>query len=265
MPEKPRYRLYIDESGDHTINHLDDFNKRYLGITGIIARYGLDHLELHNEMESIKKDIFNPHPDEPIIFHREDIIARRKPFDKLLDVDTCKEFNARLLSLFANQHYTIIATVINKQGHQKRYGDRAFNPYNYCLTMILERYSGWLRYMGAVGDVIAESRGGNEDQIIAEEYSNIYEYGTLFSNAEEFQSTLTSKSIKIKKKYTNVSGLQFADLLAYSTKQDIMIERGIIEDCRTSFEKEIYECIKDKYNIKFGTGRVWGYGKIFRE
>ena len=30
------WRLYIDESGDHTYKHLDDPDKRYLGVTGVL-------------------------------------------------------------------------------------------------------------------------------------------------------------------------------------------------------------------------------------
>lgn len=31
-----RYRLYIDESGDHTYSEIDSSSKRYLGIIGCI-------------------------------------------------------------------------------------------------------------------------------------------------------------------------------------------------------------------------------------
>jgi hypothetical protein len=33
--EKKRFRLYIDESGDHTFTLADDDNHRYLGLLGV--------------------------------------------------------------------------------------------------------------------------------------------------------------------------------------------------------------------------------------
>lgn len=32
----PSFRLYIDESGDHTYKEIDKIDKRYLGLTGCI-------------------------------------------------------------------------------------------------------------------------------------------------------------------------------------------------------------------------------------
>lgn len=46
MPSK-RYRIYIDESGDHTFHEFEAPDKRYLGLTGVVveAEYYRTHLK----------------------------------------------------------------------------------------------------------------------------------------------------------------------------------------------------------------------------
>ena len=56
----------------------------------------------------------------------------------------------------------MVCVIIDKQAHLVRY-DSPFHPYHYCLAAMLDRYSGWLNYKNAVGDVMAESRAREED------------------------------------------------------------------------------------------------------
>jgi hypothetical protein len=46
---------------------------------------------------------------------------------------------------------------------------------------------------------MAESRGGTEDGLLKAAYTAVWEGGTNFHNKEFFQSSLTSKEIKIKR------------------------------------------------------------------
>lgn len=54
----PKYRLYIDESGNSDLKHSDDLNHRFLSLTGIIV--SLQHIQetIHPEMEALKESIF---------------------------------------------------------------------------------------------------------------------------------------------------------------------------------------------------------------
>jgi len=109
---------------------------------------------------------------------------------------------------------------------------------------------------------MAESRGKQEDLQLKEAYRRVYGSGTLFRSPEFFQKVLTSKEIKIKPKKANISGLQLADLLAHPCKNEILIEKGIIE-YKSSFGREISKVVQTKYNQHFFQGRIEGYGKIF--
>ena len=279
------YRIYIDESGDHTYGkkELRDFviksgekvikipdnhypalevpDKRYLGLTSIIIEAERYKTNFYPALESLKQKHFPHSPDESIILERNEIINRRGPFWRLKDSGQETAFNDDLLSFLQSQEYTIITVVIDKKSHIERYYN-AFHPYHYCLAVMLERYRGFLHYRSAKGDVLAESRGGTEDKLLKAEYQRIYNEGTLKQSATHFQTVLTSKEIKIKPKIANISGLQIADILAHSSKQKILIENNVPNILIGTFGKTICTIIGEKYcRHLYKKKKI--YGKVF--
>jgi hypothetical protein len=219
-----RYRLYIDESGDHRYFNLENPAKRYLGLTGTLVETEYYRTTFQPEMERLKQKHFPHSPDEPVILHREDIINRRGPFWRLRDAEKEQAFNDDFLQFIKERDYRIITVIIDKKTHIERYSEAAYHPYHYCLAVLLERYCGFLNFYNAQGDVLAESRGGTEDHQLKQAYRVIYNAGTQQRDAEFFRRGLTSLEIKLKPKLANVAGLQLSDLLAYPSKQEILIE-----------------------------------------
>lgn len=257
-----KYRIYIDESGDHTYHKVDNPEKRYLGLTGCF--FDMEKYQIFQErLNELKKDNFKSDPDETIILHRKDIINKKGIFSILKNTEMESKFNSDLLKLFAESEYKIISVAIDKYSHIERYGSAAFHPYHYCLAALLERYCGYLNFTVARGDVLAESRGGTEDTHLKEAYKRIYNDGTNMRSKEFFQNTLTSCEIKLKPKYKNIAGLQLADLLAYPLKQLILVENNCISDPGDVFGKKVIDAISSKFNYHIYNGRIYGYGKIF--
>jgi hypothetical protein len=258
-----RYRLYIDESGDHTYKDIEDPAKRYLGLTACFIESDVYRTQFHPALEVLKQVHFPHSPDEPVILHRKDLINRNGPFWRLRDPENERRFNEDLLQFLTNQDYLLITVVIDKKTHIERYGDAAYHPYHYCLAALLERYCGFLNRFNAQGDVMAESRGGAEDRQLGAAYRRLYDSGTFFRDAGFFQRVLTSKEIKLKSKLANIAGLQVADLLAYPCKQEILMMEERIEDPGDTFGHEICRRIAPKYNRRYLDGRVKGYGQVF--
>jgi len=204
-----RYRLYVDESGDHTYKLLDDSSRRYLALLGVWFRQHDDYVAFADALEALKREIFGPRPDEPVVLHRSDIINRRSAFGVLRDNEKAGAFDAGLLQAISSASFRMVCVIIDKQGHQDRYA-APFHPYHYCMAAMLERYSGWLNYKNAVGDVMAEARGREEDLQLAQAYTRVYESGTMASSHQLHQRVLTSKDIKIRDKRANIAGLQLA-------------------------------------------------------
>ncbi len=258
-----RYRLYIDESGDHTYVDLEEPAKRYLGLTGCFVEVDTYRTQFHPAFEALKQEHFPHSPDEPVVLHRKELINRRGPFWRLRDLENERRFNAHLLQFFSDQDYRLVTVVIDKKTHVQRYGAAGLHPYHYCLAAMLERYCGFLNRFNAQGDVMAESRGGTEDKQLKAAYQHLYQSGTYFRDASFFDRVLTSKEIKLKPKSANIAGLQLADLLVYPCKQQILIADNRISDRGDTFGKEICRAISSKYNRRLRDGRIAGYGQVF--
>jgi len=262
VPHRKLYRIYIDESGDHTYHSLERVEKRYLGLTGCIIEAEYYRTTFHPALEALKQKHFPHDPDEPVILHRREIIDCKGAFWRLRNVENRKAFDQDILKFFYEQKYILITAVIDKKTHQERYGEYAFHPYHYCLAALLERYCGFLNFYNAKGDVIAESRQRTEDKKLKFAYQVLYETGTQWRNRDFFCGVLTSHEIKLKPKKANIAGLQLADLLAHPSKQEILLEEGRISNIGT-FNERVRNVIQGKYNRQVYQGNIGGYGKIF--
>ncbi len=257
------YRLYIDESGDHTYGAVDDPAKRYLGLTGCFIEADYYRHVLHPAFERLKQRHFPHSPDEPIVLHRRDLLDKTGPYWRLRDSSVNAAFEDDLIDFLETHDYRLISIVIDKAAHGRRYGRVAYHPYHYCLALIMERYCGFLKRFNAVGDVMAESRGKAEDRQLAGAYSLLFNVGTRFHPAPFFASVLTTRELKLKPKRANVSGLQVADLLAHECKQSILIECAGVSVSQGLFGRRVSEAIKSKYNCHYPDGRIEGYGRRF--
>lgn len=243
-----RYRLYVDESGDHTYNNLDDIHKRYLGLTGIAIESDYYRLSFQPEFEALKQSHFPYNPDDPVILHREALCNRRLSFGVLKDPIKNSAWEKELSEFINKAQFELFTVIIDKKLHRDRYGNSAFHPYHYCLTCLLERYKGYLFKMRSNGDVLAEGRGGKEDTALKNVYCEVWKNGTYYISPQEFQKVLTSKELKIKYKYHNIAGLQFADLIAHPSKMYILSSNGKIPLPPTSFGTRLAQVFRGKYN-----------------
>ena len=117
----PLYRIYIDEVGNHDMTHVDDPNHRFLSLTGVILEADYNLRVLQPEMNQIKREFFQQDPDEPIIFHRKELVNKRPPFQALLDPEVEKQFNNVLLTALARWEYSVVTVAIDKKAHRDRY------------------------------------------------------------------------------------------------------------------------------------------------
>ena len=259
-PEK-RYRLYIDESGDHVLKFLDQPAHRFLCLIGCVFQER-DYRVFHRELEDFKQRHIPHSPDEPIVLHREDIINRRRGFWRLRDPAVAEVFDADLLEVVTRASFVLIAVVIDKLMLRERYPTPA-HPYHLALGFLLQRYCGRLNHLNRRGDVLAESRGGREDRLLKDSYSRVYQRGAWMNGASFFQQGLTTHELKLKPKSANIAGLQLADLTGHPIRQSMLIEKGMVSGPLGFFAARLIERIDCKFNRHLYDGRVWGYGKVW--
>jgi hypothetical protein len=180
----PEYRIYIDEVGNSDLGSAENPNHRFLSLTGIIFSHEYVKTTVHPQLESLKAEFFSSHPDEPVIFHRKEILNAKYPFHVLRDSKKRREFDNRLLEYLRNWVYTVITVVIDKLDHKNQYTVWKYDPYHYCLAVMLERYLFFLKQNSSHGDALAESRGGKEDRRLKNSYLGLWESGKIQDERE---------------------------------------------------------------------------------
>lgn len=256
------YRIYVDEVGNHDLTHADDPNQRFLSLTGVILESVHTLRVLQPEMHQIKRDFFQSDPDEPVVFHRKELINKRSPFHALRDPEVEDRFNVALLAALARWKYRAITVVIDKRAHRDQYQLWHYHPYHYCLAVLLERFVLFLHDGVHRGDVMVEARGGKEDAKLRDSFAHLYEHGTDHVPLARWQKCFTSSELKVKPKSANVAGLQLADLIAHPSRRDVLLEHGLLADDRDIFGDRICDILRrSKYHRNERTGQIEGYGK----
>ena len=256
-----RYRLYLDESGDHVFRETEELPHRYLCLLGCWFR-NPDYLKFHEAIENLKSEYLPHHPDDPVILHREDMINARKAFKNLRDTAVREKFDDALLEVIAAAGFKAVAVVIDKQELRRAHDTAAAHPYHLGLGFLLQRFAGYLNHINRVGDILGEARGGREDRLLKESYSRVFERGVWMTRSEVFQSALTSSELKLKPKSANISGLQLADLLGHPVKQGVLKYFGHASDELAPFAERLMGIVEPKFNRHLYDGRVEGYGMV---
>ena len=247
-----KYRLYVDEVGDSGLNRVNDPEHRYLSLTGIIAESDHVRRRIHPELESIKVRYFDSHPDEPAVLHRRKLVNATWPFQALKRMEIRAVFDAELIELLRDWDYQVITVCLDKRAFVLAGYGANHNPYHFCLTALTERFVDWLVRNQAHGDVMIEARRGNEDREVKRCFRSLCENGTETVAKERFWNALTSREIKPKTKEMNVSGLQIADLIAYPSRNEILIGHGLIDNSLGHHAARVVEILSDKYERREG-------------
>jgi hypothetical protein len=207
-------------------------------------------------MERLKSKYFDPHPDNPIIFHRKEILNAKHPFEALRDAKTRSKFDKDLLGYLKDWEYMVISVCLDKKSHKEKYQVWKYDPYHYCLTLLLERFTFFLEQRAEKGDVMAESRGGKEDMRLKKAFVRLWNEGTEYMQKEQFHKVLTSKQLKVKPKANNISGLQLADLIAHPSRNEILEENKLLERSLPPFGIRVIEILQKKYYQR--GGKIFG-------
>lgn len=260
-----RYRLYVDESGDHVFHdekRLAEPGHRYLALVGCWFPQGVKYLEFHRALERLKQKHFPHSPDDPVILHRKEIIHCSGAFWRLRDDRARASFDDDLCALVGCTEFSLVGVCVDKLALKRKYLN-PFHPYHLALGFLLQRYCGWLNHSNRTGDVMAESRGGSEDTRLKNAYDHIWTHGDRHHKSEFYRQALTSREAKLKKKSENTAGLQVADLLARAVRDDILQEQGTLNEGMAPFDARLLDVTRPKYNCHLYDGRIAGYGRVF--
>ncbi len=255
-----KHRMYVDEVGNPDLKSSRNPNHRYLSLTGVIM--DLSHVDAvaAPELERLKRSYFGGHVDEPVILHRKEVLNGAPPFHCLRDQATRTRFDRELLDLLNRLEYSVITVVMDKLAHAEQYRVWQYDPYHYCMMVLLERYVLRLQALECQGDVMAESRGGKEDKRLKTSFSLLLERGTEYVGARKLNKWLTSRQLKVKPKANNIAGLQIADLIAHPSFKATQARRNS-EPLPETFGGKIAALLERSKYHRSPRGRVEGWGR----
>jgi hypothetical protein len=239
--------MYVDEVGNSDLASSENPLHRFLSLTGVIIDLDYVGQVLHPQMEQLKSYYFDSHPDDPVVFHRKELLNAKHPFEALRDTETRLRFDEALLESLKKWEYVVISVCLDKKSHKDTYQVWRYDPYHYCLALLLERFTFFLEQKKAEGDVMAESRGGKEDIRLKRSFFRLWSEGTEYMNPERFHNVFTSKQLKVKPKANNIAGLQLADLIAHSSRNEILEENGLLDRPLPPFGMKVIEILQMKY------------------
>ena len=231
MAHSTRYRMYVDESGDHVMDpsKWSSPDARYLGLTGVVIASETYRTQTHPEFEALKQEFFPHDPDEPVILVRSEIVKKWNIFRVLQDPEIATHWEERIIRFLDFHIAQVITVVLDKAAFLRISQSSGLRPYGYCMEALTSIYDQWLDQVGGTGDVMAESRGKKEDRELKEDFRKLM---TGQGNLLESPRSVTSSQIKLNLKTDNITGLQLADLLAYPSKKGVLLDN----DCTLDYQ-----------------------------
>jgi hypothetical protein len=208
MPDASKfgdYLVFVDESGDHNLVHIDPQFPVFVLLFAILRKD--DYVD--QVCPRLQRFKFEFWPHDEVVLHEHEI---RKPFGDflfLLQKPLRERFLARLTSEMEALPATVIAVVIDKRAYARRYREPV-NPYDYALETGLERV---FRHLEALEQaekttaVVVEKRGRREDADLELAFRRVCDGANALRKSLPFELVMIPKS-------SNSAGLQLTDLMA---------------------------------------------------
>ena len=239
------YIVYVDESGDHSLQSIDP-NFPVFSLAFCIFKKS-DFVE--TVVPSVQRLKFEFWGHDAVVLRGHEIRKQHSDFSILREPKTRAAFIDQVNKVIEEAPFTVVAAVIDKAAHKNKYMEPR-DPYEIALVFCMERLFYFLRDLGQLDKtthLLVECRGAKEDAKLELEFRRICDGSNQAGKMPNFD-------IRFMDKKHNSTGLQFADLVAQP------IARRIIKPDQPN---RAYDIIEKKLR-KDGKGSATGYGlKIF--
>ena len=213
------YRVYIDESGDHTYYDSTNPGPRFLGLTAVAFRRADYDPEVFDSVEALKRRHFTYDVDCPPVLIRKQVIERGAHFGVLREPLRNKAWEEDLIAVLSDLPMQVFTVVVDKKAHKGAIEGGILHAYNYVFTQLLSRIAMWLSIQNdGVADVMPEARGKREDRELQAVYEGLRSAGCEPLTATQFRAVFPEAKLLIARKESNIAGLQIADLVAAEQK-----------------------------------------------
>ena len=198
--------LFLDETGDHSLTKIDA-QYPVFGLCGIIVEDSYHDTALTDRLNDFKVALFG---NREIILHTADFTRNQKGFEDMANHDFRVRFFSELETLIAKLDFKIVACVVRKEEHLRKYRLRALDPYLFSLSLLVERFIFECGSLG--GTIIAESRDPTLNNALELAFLDLKIRGTEYISPTKIQKRI--RNFTIREKQENIAGLQLADVVA---------------------------------------------------
>lgn len=223
------YVVYVDESGDHGMQTLDEkypvfvlsfciFHKRYYCETVVPA---------------LEKFEFNHFGHDLVVLHEHEIRKEKGSFNFFQNLAHKNAFLDELTEIIDTSNFIIISCVIDKAALRNK-GGEAKNPYHLALGFCLETLYEFLQEKNqddTTTHVLVECRGKKEDNELELEFRRTCDGENRLGIRFPFNIIFADKKV-------NSTGLQLADLVARPIGMHVL---------RPTQENRAFDVLKKKF------------------
>ncbi|MEZ0232507.1 MAG: DUF3800 domain-containing protein [Methylophilaceae bacterium] len=243
------YVVYVDESGDHGMQNLDENYPMF------VLAFCIFHKRHYSEkvVPALQKFKFNRFGHDNVVLHETDIRKEKGSF--IFPSKPHKQsFISELTSIIEQSNFILISCVIDKRALKAKSEASIPNPYHIALGFCLETLYDFLKEKGQQEKethVVVECRGKKEDNELELEFRRICDSNRL--------DLILPFNVIFADKKVNSTGLQLADLVARPIGLSVL---------RPEQENSAFQVLKRKFYCSGGRHHVgigyenWGL-KIF--
>lgn len=200
------YIVYLDESGDHSLDVIDHQYPIFV-LSACVFRKGNYSATVVPSFLDLKFRFFG---HDMVVLHSRDIRKAQGPFSILQNVQVRQDFLAAINTAVANAPFTLVTAIIDKRRltHQSAQPD---NPYEIALTFCMERVFSHLQGLHqhqATTPMVVECRGKKEDADLELSFRRTAQGHNVHGRSLPFEIVFADKR-------ANSTGLQLADLVSH--------------------------------------------------
>lgn len=200
-----KYIIYVDESGDHSLQSIDEKYPLF------VLAFCIFHKRHYSEqvVSALEKFKFNHFGHDQVILHETEIRKEKGAFNIFRSRDQKFQFLNELTDIIERSNFILISCVIDKRALRKQ-ADVEANPYHialgYCLELLYEFLQEKQQH-GLKTHVVVECRGNKEDNELELEFRRLCDGNNRLGIPLPFDVLFSDKKAMS-------SGLQLADLVA---------------------------------------------------
>ncbi len=202
--EHSKYIVYVDESGDHSLQSIDENYPIF------VLAFCVFHKRHYSEVvvPALEKFKFNHFGHDQIVLHENEIRRRKNAFRILNNRKLQTHFVDQLTEIIEFSNFILISATIDKREIKRLNPDE--NAYHIALGMCMESLTEFLsekEQQDKKTHIVVECRGNKEDNELELEFRRICDGNNRLKQDLPFEIIFSDKKVMS-------SGLQLADLVA---------------------------------------------------